>query len=328
MLSEVRCAPSSLTRGLIDDAAIFPPGLAPLDSAVARHRALRRSAFAPYIGPLLLRASWWRQFVALGSAADDVEVVLICRPGDNPSDIAAAVRGLAERIGPGQTERPSRLRGIELPWAGGEAARITETLAAELGPDFLAAFEIDGAAPDVDLAAVARQGGVRGGPVGERRPADARDGARGYRVLAKFRTGGIGPEDSPPADRLAGVIAEATRQQVPVKFTAGLHHAVTGPHGPAGSTQYGVLNVIAAVRQAISLTRENGYDAALVPSLSRTLMRTDATSLAAEAISLQGSDADAIRTVFVSFGCCGVTEPLAELAHLGVIPELPEGPQS
>src|SRR5690606_33946768 len=130
-------------------------------------------------------------------------------------------------------------------------ARITETLAAELGPDFLAAFEIDGAAPDVDLAAIARQG-VRVGPKGAR-PADSRDGARGHRVLAKFRTGGIGPEDSPPADRLAGVIAEATRQQVPVKFTAGLHHAVTGPHGPAGSIQYGVLNVIAAVRQALSL---------------------------------------------------------------------------
>lgn len=327
MLSEARRAPSSLTRGLIDDAAIFPPGLAPLDAAVARHRALRRSAFAPYIGPLLLRASWWQQFTALGSTTDGVGVVLICRPGDDASDIATAVRGLAEHVGSRRADRPARLRGIELPWAGGEAARITATLAADLGPDFVVAFEIDGAAPDVDLAAIARHGALSGS-VGEPHPEDGRRSASCYRLLAKFRTGGIRPDDSPPADRLAGVIAEAARQQVPVKFTAGLHHAITGPHGPAGSIQYGVLNVIAAVRQAISLTLTDEHDAALVPTLSRTLMRTDATSLAAEAISLLGSDADAIRTVFASFGCCGVTEPLAELAHLGVIPELPEGPQS
>jgi hypothetical protein len=59
MPSATRYAPSSLTHGLIDDAAIFPPGLVPLAEAVAAHRALRRSALSDHIGPFLLRASWW-----------------------------------------------------------------------------------------------------------------------------------------------------------------------------------------------------------------------------------------------------------------------------
>ena len=51
-------APSpDLLTGLIDDAAVFPPGNAPLDVAVQRHRAHRSSAYAACIGPLLVPAS-------------------------------------------------------------------------------------------------------------------------------------------------------------------------------------------------------------------------------------------------------------------------------
>jgi hypothetical protein len=307
MPSAARYAPSSLTRSLIDDAAIFPPGLVPLETAVERHRALRRSPLAPYIGPFLLRASWWEKFAAIDTGADDIDVVLICRPDEDLLGIDAAVRGLTQQVG---AHRSVRLRGLELPWAAGEAARITATLTADFRPNFAVAFEIDAAAPDVDLAAIGRYG----------------TGSH-LAALGKFRTGGVRPEDSPPAGMFAGVIVEAARQHVPVKFTAGLHHAVTGSHGPGGSLQFGVLNVIAAVRQAISRSSADAHDAALVASVSGTLLRTDATSLAADAVSLSDDDAAAIRRVFASFGCCGVTEPLAELAGLGVIPELPEGAQ-
>jgi hypothetical protein len=304
MPSATRYAPSSLTRGLIDDAAIFPPGLAPLAEAVAAHRALRRSALSDRIGPFLLRASWWQEFTALDAASDDVEVVLICRPDEDAREIDAAVRGLTE-----VQERPVRLRGIELPWVSAAAEGVSSLLAGR-GDAFTVAFEIGGTAPDVDLAAIARC-----------------DPGSHVRIVGKFRTGGTRPEDSPSPERLAGVIAAAARQRVPVKFTAGLHHAVTGAHGPGGSIQYGVINVIAAVQQAISLVRDS-HDAALVDALSATLMRTDATTLASESVSLTAGEADAIRDVFTSFGCCGVTEPLAEMAALGVVPDRPEGPQA
>ena len=46
-----------LLRGLIDDAAVFPPGNAPLPDAVAAHRMHRSAWYAEMIGPLLVPAS-------------------------------------------------------------------------------------------------------------------------------------------------------------------------------------------------------------------------------------------------------------------------------
>jgi hypothetical protein len=44
----------AMLRGLIDDAALFPPGNAPLEAAVPAHRGYRQSWFAPLVGPLLV----------------------------------------------------------------------------------------------------------------------------------------------------------------------------------------------------------------------------------------------------------------------------------
>src|SRR5690349_9033386 len=42
--------------GLLDDAAVFPPGNAPLSEAVERHRDHRAAWYAPMVGPLLVPA--------------------------------------------------------------------------------------------------------------------------------------------------------------------------------------------------------------------------------------------------------------------------------
>ena len=46
-----------LLTGLLDDAAIFPPGNAPLADAVAAHAAHRHRAYAAAVGPLVVRAA-------------------------------------------------------------------------------------------------------------------------------------------------------------------------------------------------------------------------------------------------------------------------------
>lgn len=47
----------AVLQGLIDDAAVFPPGSAALDDAVPAHRGHRQSWYAPMLGPLLVPAS-------------------------------------------------------------------------------------------------------------------------------------------------------------------------------------------------------------------------------------------------------------------------------
>lgn len=46
-----------LLRGLLDDAAIFPPGNAPLTQALAAHVAHLHSPYAAVVGPLVVRAA-------------------------------------------------------------------------------------------------------------------------------------------------------------------------------------------------------------------------------------------------------------------------------
>jgi hypothetical protein len=72
-----------------------------------------------------------------------------------------------------------------------------------------------------------------------------------------------------------------------------------------------VLNVLAAVLAA----RQGADRAALV----EVLAERDAAAVAKEVRSWTRADGKAVRERFLSFGCCGVEEPLAELRELGVL---------
>src|SRR5689334_3493798 len=81
--------------GLLDDAAVFPPGNAPLPDAVAAHREYRAAWYAPMVGPLLL-------------PPEDVDAA--------PEDIAIGVVGPREAVARVlDTGRP--VRQIEVPVA-------------------------------------------------------------------------------------------------------------------------------------------------------------------------------------------------------------------
>lgn len=47
----------AMLRGLIDDAALFPPGNAPMEAAVPAHRGYRQSWYEAMVGPLLVPQS-------------------------------------------------------------------------------------------------------------------------------------------------------------------------------------------------------------------------------------------------------------------------------
>src|SRR3954468_9630505 len=66
-----------LLRGLVDDAAVFPPGSSPLPEAVAAHRVHRAAWYAPMVGPLLVPASALRLLPPLLTDDDTLDVGLI-----------------------------------------------------------------------------------------------------------------------------------------------------------------------------------------------------------------------------------------------------------
>lgn len=289
-MNEQRPAVPPLFAGLCDDAALFPPGNAPVAAAVPAHRGHRSAWYAELVGPFLLGADRIAE-VADAAAGEPLDVVLVVRAG--PAALADALTRLAAR--------PAlRLVGVELgPDAEGTpadaAARCRDALARELPP---------GAAGVVEL----------------RRPADG-DAARGRAELdaaldllaaaglrAKYRTGGLEPRAFPSAGELAAFVGGCAARALPFKCTAGLHHAVRHTDPATGFTQHGFLNILAATDAAL-----RGAPQAVV---AEALECREGGELAG---TLAGADAAALRAVFTAYGTCSVSEPLADLAALGLL---------
>jgi len=205
--------------GILDDAAVFPPGLKPLAQAIADHPKHRASAYGDLVGPLVLAAP---ALAGLGAhVGADVE---------GPLDLAVTAPG-------GPAQLPDALaRAADLPvrLAGFEVA-----VPAELSvPEFFAALGSAGAVPVyVEVPRDSRRAEVI-----------AACAATGR--AAKFRTGGVEAGLYPDEAELAGAIAAVVAAGVPFKATAGLHHALRNTDPATGFEQHGFLNVLVATAAA------------------------------------------------------------------------------
>ncbi|MFI0353005.1 hypothetical protein [Actinomadura sp. 9N407] len=125
---------------------------------------------------------------------------------------------------------------------------------------------------------------------------------------AKFRTGGVKAHLYPDEAELADAIRAVVEAGVPFKATAGLHHAVRNTDPETGFEQHGFLNVLLATGAALG--------GASRADLATVLARRDGPGLAG---ALAGLDATAVRERFLSFGTCSITDPLTDLANLGLV---------
>lgn len=273
-------APPALLAGLIDDAAVFPPGNAPLDVAVRRHATHRSAAYAGLVGPLLVPASDVDALVAEASSWSEgrLDVGLIARPSVDPVVVVDAVQRLREVDGVAAV-------GAELGWFAGWRDLAVEglplTLEVPRGADRTRALD--------DVAAAVDEVG---------RPAQA-----------KFRTGATPTWDWPDEAELAAFVRDCVRQGVPFKLTGGLHHAVRAEHD--GEPQHGLLNVLLAVHTAAHEGTLSAVESVLSERHPQPLV--DAVS------ALDESDALRVRSLLTAYGCCEVTDPIGELRDLDLL---------
>ncbi|MEU6130730.1 hypothetical protein ABZ805_16280 [Saccharopolyspora sp. NPDC047091] len=289
-----------LVAGLLDDAAMFPPGLLPLPQAVRAHAAHRTAAHSAAVGPLV---------VAAPALAELREV----DAGRVETSRAVPDRGAPGRADAGRAA-PDGPAPLAVTVPAGPAA--VPAALAELGGFPLRALEIP--VPDLDPAdlpdALRRVRENTDAEVYVEVPRDDRRaavlallGPLGCR--AKFRTGGVRADLHPGEAELAAAVHEVVRLDVPFKATAGLHHAVRNSDG---FEQHGFLNILLAVDAALR--------GGAVADLAAVLADRDAPGIAARVAALGEERTRELRTRFTSFGTCSVAEPLAELAALGLLP--------
>ncbi|MGA6167876.1 hypothetical protein [Amycolatopsis magusensis] len=198
---------------LCDDAAVFPPGLAPLPDAVRAYRDRADAWYVELVGPLVLSAA---ALPKLGPLLPDdgsrlpLSVTLPEGPAGLPDALATAAR------------LPVEVRSVEVAVPGDLSTS-----------EFLTRLDD---VPELDVYVEV--------PRDDRRP-EILDGIAG-RYRAKFRTGGVRAEMYPGEAELAAAIAAVVKAGVPFKATAGLHHAVRNTDPETGFEQHGFLNVLLA----------------------------------------------------------------------------------
>jgi hypothetical protein len=211
-------AERALFQGLFDDAAVFPPGLAPLSRAVASHVARRSTSWADLVGPLLLPPSAIGEFLRI-RRPHQMDVALVGRLGTDLTLIDDALSRLDAdaEVGPAA---------VEIGWSPDWHRALTWGVS--LCIEVPRGIEQESALSDIQEHADQR-----------------------HRLRAKYRTGSTPEQLVPTPTDLATFIRACIDHDLSFKLTGGLHRAIS--HTTAGGEeQFGFLNVIAATRWALA----------------------------------------------------------------------------
>lgn len=267
--------------GFFDDAAIFPPGLAPLEQAVTDHVARRANRLNDAVGPAVLKLQDLPETQRIASKLNlrnrPIAVSVV-----TPAGQLQAALDTATQIGP-----QLRLAAVELKTEPADrqvwAAQIREAAA------------VDGVPVYMELNA-------------EQVAAGALELLEGTGLRLKYRCGGTEAHLFPTPEQLAAVLVETVSARLAFKLTAGLHEAVRYTDPTTGFTHHGFLNIALATEAA---RQKRG-----VEGVSALLMETEPEPL----VELVKASDGAWRESFMSFGTCSVGEPAASLERLGLFP--------
>ncbi len=273
-----------LLVGLVDDAALFPPGNASMADALREHEARQDEPWSEAVGAFVCPVARVDELLATRREHQAVLVSLVVDP---------TVPGVYDAVRAADAARGVVVVGIEAPLAS-----LGEAGAGVLAEDLLGLKP--GGGPHMGFLEVPRDA-----------PDDSLDlvQATGWNA-AKYRTGGVTAAVHPSEAELAHFLVGCEERRLRFKLTAGLHHAVRTTTAD-GYEQHGLLNVLAGV----ALARNKGDRA----QVAEVLAERDGALLAKDVRSWRAEDRRAVRRRFLSFGCCGVEEPLGELRDLGVL---------
>jgi hypothetical protein len=133
----------------------------------------------------------------------------------------------------------------------------------------------------------------------------------------KLRTGGVTADTFPTSAQIARALVTAARHQLPIKFTAGLHHPIRQFRDEVKSKMHGFLNVLGAA----VLAAENQWNADQAVTMlededPRSFSFTD-DFLAWRDWKIDTERLQHRRTFVRSFGSCSFDEPRDDLRALG-----------
>jgi hypothetical protein len=207
-----------LLASLFDDAALFPPGNAPMPQAVAAHGRHAKSWYADLVGSFICPDG---RLAELDTAAQHARFgdvgISVTVPGGGGA--VEGARKAAAEFG------WLHIKAIEVPCSAAEVADAVPILTSRPGPTMYVEVPVADVTPDVALTLANANLGL------------------------KLRTGGTVAEAFPSSAALAGALGAACASGVRFKCTAGLHNAVRHLDPDSGFAHHGFLNVLWAIQR-------------------------------------------------------------------------------
>lgn len=275
----------SLFDSLVDDAAMFPPGNAAAERAVAEHLEHRGSWYHSLIGPLVVPDT---ALAVVGRQVPEGETLAVSVVNTGG---AGGLLALARRSVPGLAVVAVESALRDLDDLAGNAERVAAAATA-LDPSVAVFVELPYSPAWVSAVEAVEAAGLYG----------------------KIRTGGVEPEQYPSPTQLAEQLSVLVEADLGFKATAGLHHAwpnVARNESGQPLSQHGFLNLMLALDAVI--------DGAGPTPAVEFLGWTERSRIAEAIASWDDARQQRVRRRLRSFGCCGVTDPVQDLVALDLL---------
>lgn len=283
-------------RKSIDDAALFPPASLPVGPALAQHFELMQGDAKRLVRSFSIATHQIKEFIpALEEISDPISLSVIGRPAQSARAWDEAREFDSRQISNliDAAEELVSLVSYEVLVPDGISIRraVQDLDSFEEGDLYL---EIPGPSSDTEPELFAAD-------ISETAPS----------VGIKLRTGGVNPNSVPKSDFTARVILAAAQCELPLKCTAGLHHAYPHHNPASGDQEYGFLNIAAAFVLAYELDLSQNEAEQILAAPSGLV--NAAGDLAWESLSVPQSASARIQNEFLRIGTCSVKEVMDEL---------------
>src|SRR5436189_1406767 len=135
----------------------------------------------------------------------------------------------------------------------------------------------------------------------------------------KLRTGGVTADAFPTSSQIAEALVVPATHQVPIKFTAGLHHPLRQYREEVQTRMHGFLNVLGAAILAAEHKWNEKQTAAMLEDENPKSFSFDAEFFGWREWKIDIKRLNGRRKFVTSFGSCSFDEPREDLRALGLL---------
>jgi len=299
----------ALLTQAIDYAGLFPPANLELEPALRNYAGYTRVPEAWMLGPFILPVA---QFDA---AARDISQFRKERPlrvsalGPRTDNAAAFLQSLSAAMDSIASFRAAcggraSVEQFEMPLPSEVNADLLEAIPSRTDPLLATFWEGPANAAQRVVGLLA---------------ANNRANPGRNKLGFKLRTGGVTAEAFPSSAEIAAVLMDAGNRQVPIKFTAGLHHPVRLFHPSVQARMHGFLNVLGAAVLALEHQWNETDIVRMLDDENPASFSFNDEFFAWRDFEISAAKIIARRELVTSLGSCSFDEPRGDLHALKLL---------